>query len=152
MYFRNLVIPFLAIFFIIIPLVSNSALKSCRITIITSQKKEVSLLAEIADTEQTRTQGLMFRKTLARDTGMLFVFSHEKRLNFWMKNTFIPLSIAYIGKNGIINELHDMKPLDENFYPSRKAALFALEVHRGWFLENKINPGDKVIFHGCFSK
>ena len=70
-----------------------------------------------------------------------------------MKNTFIPLSIAYVDKHGVINEIYHMKPNDSSItYPSKYPAMYALEVNRGWFNKNKITKGNKIIFNGCFGK
>ncbi|TFH42838.1 MAG: DUF192 domain-containing protein [Chrysiogenales bacterium] len=95
----------------------------------------------------------MYRTHMDRDRGMLFIFEREGILNFWMKNTHLPLSIAYIGSDGIINEMYDMKPFDVSItYPSRKPARYALEVNRGWFAANGIGRGARMIFNGCFGK
>ena len=84
---------------------------------------------------------------------MLFIFTHEQRLNFWMKNTYIPLSIAYISIDGKINEIYDMKPLDISItYPSNLPAKYALEVNQGWFARNNISKNCRIIFNGCISK
>ncbi|MBI9098251.1 MAG: DUF192 domain-containing protein [Spirochaetaceae bacterium] len=100
---------------------------------------------EIADTAESRALGLMHRKSLPRDRGMLFVFEEEKRLSFWMKNTLIPLSIAYISRNGEIKEIHKMYPLDERSVSSSRSVKYALEMNQGWFKENGIVIGDKII-------
>jgi uncharacterized protein len=124
-----------------------------KIMIINAQGRMVQLNVEIADNEPLMTKGLMHRKEMAQDRGMLFVFDREQILNFWMKNTFIPLSIAYIGKTGVINEIHDMKPLDISVtYPSVMPAQYALEVNRGWFAQNKITKGCRIVLDGCISK
>ncbi|MDC7236130.1 MAG: DUF192 domain-containing protein [Spirochaetales bacterium] len=113
--------------------------------------KEISigdntLLVEIADTPETRAAGLMHRKDLPSDRGMLFIFEQEQRMSFWMKNTHIPLSIAYISKAGEIKEIYDMTPLSEKPVPSRHSVLYALEVNKGYFEEKGIAPGDRVQF------
>ncbi len=73
---------------------------------------------------------------------MLFVFNHEQYLNFWMKDTHVPLSIAYIGENGTIVDIQDMRPLDTSVtYPRDIRARYALEVNRGWFAENGVGAG-----------
>ena len=102
------------------------------------------LSVEIADTVETRRTGLMNRQTLASDAGMLFVFEKEQKLSFWMKNTSIPLSIAYISKSGIIREIHDMEPFSQTSISSAHSVLYALEVNRGWFEENGIGTGDEI--------
>ncbi len=101
---------------------------------------------EVADTDERRAYGLMFRNSLPKDQGMLFVFDDERTRSFWMKNTLIPLSIAYINKDKVITEILDMQPavLGETrpkSYPSKKKSMYALEMNIGWFERNKIWPG-----------
>ncbi len=111
------------------------------------------LNVEIADTPEKRMRGLMFRRYLPQNSGMLFIFSSEDYRNFWMKNTYIPLSIAYIGSDRIINEIYQMKPLDISVtYPSKLPARYSLEVNRGWFGKNNISAGGIIKFNGCFGK
>lgn len=127
--------------------------KSCDIYIINSQNNKIKLNAEIADTQDSRTKGLMFRKFLDKNSGMLFVFDHETILSFWMKNTYIPLSIAYVDKNGIIIDIHLMYPLDSSVvYTSRKKSMFAVEVNQGWFKKHNITEGCKLVLNGCLGK
>jgi uncharacterized membrane protein (UPF0127 family) len=112
-----------------------------------------TIKVEVAQSLSERTQGLMHRTELGRDEGMLFVFGQPQKLSFWMKNTFIPLSIAYIDSDRVIQEIYKMRPqnLLERFqhsesYPSQCDCQFALEMNQGWFKENKIKPGSKVQF------
>ncbi len=101
--------------------------------------------AEVAETEEARRIGLMNREKLEEGRGMLFVFSQPQPMAFWMKNTLVPLSIAYINAAGVIREIHDMRPLDETAVPSAFGdILYALEVPQGWFARNKVLPGDRV--------
>jgi uncharacterized protein len=102
------------------------------------------VVAEVATTVQERATGLMNRFSLQQDHGMLFVFERAETLNFWMKNTFIPLSIAFIDANGRILNIEDMAPQTENTHPSKGPALYALEMRKGWFLERGIKAGDRV--------
>ena len=81
---------------------------------------------------------------LPENEGMLFIYRREEILSFWMKNTTIPLSIAFIDKKGIITEIRDMKPLGMDSIRSAKPAQYALEVNRGWFTKNGIKVGSKV--------
>ena len=132
---------------------SRNRTRSCDIAIINSRNIPVPISVEIADTEELRETGLMNRRELRPGLGMLFVFQTERRYNFWMKDTYIPLSIAYIGKNGLINEIYDMKPLDTTVtYPAKTPALYALEVTQGWFRNNNITRGCRIKFNGCFGK
>jgi uncharacterized membrane protein (UPF0127 family) len=105
----------------------------------------VTVEAEVADETDERTIGLMGRKELAGGKGMLFVFREPQAMGFWMRDTLVPLSIAYINAAGVIREIHDMQPLDET--PARSTfrdLLYALEVPQGWFHKNKILPGDRI--------
>ena len=114
--------------------------------IVTLRIGAITLEAEVADETDERTIGLMGREELAEGQGMLFVFREPQPLDFWMRGTLIPLSIAYINAAGVIREVHDLKPLDET--PARSAfrdLLYALEVPQGWFHKNKILPGDRIL-------
>jgi uncharacterized membrane protein (UPF0127 family) len=102
------------------------------------------IVAEIAATEATRTTGLMNRFSLQPDHGMLFVFREAHLQAFWMKNTYVPLSIAFIGADGRILNIEDMAPLTESTHPSRGPALYALEMKKGWFAQHGIVAGDPI--------
>ena len=87
----------------------------------------------------------MSRTNLSENEAMLFVFPGPRPVSFWMKDTPVPLSIAYMGSSGRILEIHDLKPFDETPVPSASASVdFALEVPRGWFSGHGILPGDMV--------
>lgn len=102
------------------------------------------VVAEVATTPEQRSVGLMNRFSLAPDQGMLFVFERSEPLAFWMKNTFIPLSIAFIGADGKIVNIEDMQPKSEDSHWSKGPALYALEMKKGWFAERGIGPGTLV--------
>ena len=106
--------------------------------------KAAKLKAEVAADANSRTIGLMNRFSLKPDQGMIFVFARSEPLGFWMRNTFVPLSIAYIDNKGVILNIVDMKPQDEASHPSSGPAMFALEMKQGWFKERGIIAGDKV--------
>lgn len=107
------------------------------------------LTAEIARTLEEKTLGLMFRHYLAPDSGMLFIFQHDETLRFWMKNCYIPLSIAFIDSAGIITDIMEMTPLDTvTRYTSSRPARYALETVAGWFASHGIRPGDTVRITG----
>ena len=108
--------------------------------------KDKEIWAEVARTPGERAQGLMGRKHLDKDAGMLFIFENEDHHAFWMKNTFIPLSIAFIDKEGRIVKIVHMKPLTLDSHPPPKPILYALEMNRGWFSANGIKEGDVVRF------
>jgi uncharacterized membrane protein (UPF0127 family) len=101
--------------------------------------------AEIASTSEERSKGLMYRKKLPDGEGMLFVFERDEVLSFWMKNTYIPLSIAFIASDGKIIDIKDMYPLDENSVVSSRSVRYALEVPMGWFSRAGVRQGDTVI-------
>ncbi len=102
------------------------------------------LRVEIADNPQSRSRGLMFRNYLPDSVGMLFIFDEVGQHPFWMKNTFIPLSIAFIGEDSIITDIKWMKPHDTNSYYPSKPIKYTIEVNRGWFMKRDIKPGMKV--------
>ena len=104
----------------------------------------VPVLAEIAVSDTERGTGLMYRKSLADGEGMLFVFDRDQKLSFYMRNTLIPLSIAFILSDGRITEIRDMQPLDETSIVSVRSVRYALEVPQGWFAREGIEPGDTV--------
>ena len=108
------------------------------------------LYVEIASTPEERQKGLMFRKNLGENNGMLFIFEKEKILSFWMKNTYIPLSIAFIDKNGVIVDIFDMKPFSLKPVVSTLKCKYALEVNRGFFSRCGIKVGDKIDLNGIY--
>ncbi|MGB0638609.1 MAG: DUF192 domain-containing protein [Myxococcota bacterium] len=103
-----------------------------------------TVVAEVADTPVARRVGLMGRASLAPDTGMLFVFPQESERSFWMKNTPLPLSIAYMDAKGRIVHMADMTPLSTDPVPSKLPALYALEMTQGWFKEHGVMVGQTV--------
>lgn len=112
---------------------------------------EKILNVEIADTDVRRAFGLMFQEKLGPDEGMLFVFETEEQRSFWMQNTLIPLSIGYFSRAKVLNEVIDMQPAAlgssrPKTYPSRKKAMYALEMNIGWYERNKIRPGVSFAF------
>lgn len=108
--------------------------------------RDQKIVVEVAATPDTRATGLMHRFSLRPDHGMLFVFESPQPLGFWMKNTYIPLSIAFIDARGRILNIEDMHPRDEATHRSRGPALYALEMRQGWFAAKGIGAGDVV--HG----
>ncbi len=109
--------------------------------ILNSAGERVEVPVEIADTDEERQTGLMGRTALPEDAGMLFVFGAEQQLSFWMKDTLIPLSIAFIDSEGRIVDIQDMQPLDEAPHPSAAPAQYALEVNQGFFGARGIQVG-----------
>lgn len=106
--------------------------------------------AYIADDDSKREQGLMYIEKLPADTGMLFVFEEERQLGFWMKNTLIPLQIAFLDSKGKIVDIQEMQVASSMMsnviptYQSKAPAVFALEMNTGWFTRNKIKPGQRL--------
>lgn len=115
--------------------------------IIKSGKAKHEFFVEIADNDVTREKGLMFRKSLDKDKGMLFVFRRYSEQNFWMKNTLIPLDIVFIDKDGEVIKVHNMaKPRDLTLIQSGAPVAAALEIAGGEAEKHGINAGDKVIY------
>jgi uncharacterized protein len=97
---------------------------------------------EVCLTPQQLATGMMFRTNLAENAGMLFPLGIPQRASFYMRNTHVPLSAAYIDSEGIIQEIHDLRPLDETPVPSRsEEILFVLEVNQGWFQRHQVSTG-----------
>jgi len=104
-----------------------------------------TIKAEVADDDAERSAGLMFRENLGPDAGMLFIMPTIGPAGFWMKNTRIPLSIAFIDPQGTILEIHDMEPQSEKVVSSVFPKIaYALEMEKGWFARNGILPGTRV--------
>jgi hypothetical protein len=97
--------------------------------------------AEVARTPEDREKGLMFREELAGGRGMLFVFPDVQPRSFWMRNTLIPLDIAYMDENLLIVDIQSMEPQSEDLHESARPAMFALEVPMGWFAGRGIAVG-----------
>lgn len=116
------------------------------LTIVSSMGERVPVEVEVADTDAERQTGLMGRTVLPEDAGMLFVFEGDQALSFWMRDTLIPLSIAYIDAQGRIVDIQDMQPLDDvpPHYISAEPARYALEVNQGFFEERGVTVGDTV--------
>ena len=101
---------------------------------------------ELALTHEERSKGLMFRESLDEDSGMLFVFDRSGFYSFWMRNTFIPLSIAFIDARGIIVNIEEMVPHDERPVSPELPIIYVLEMNAGWFSGREIMPGMRVDF------
>jgi len=106
--------------------------------------REISV--EVAKTFEERAYGLMGRKDLGKDEGMLFIFETEEYHGFWMKDTYVPLSIAFIDKAGRIVKITDMKPQTLESHIPPQPILYALEMKKGWFSNNGIKVGDIIRF------
>jgi uncharacterized membrane protein (UPF0127 family) len=122
------------------------------LNVVTLHVGKVDIKAEVAATPQEDETGLMFRHSLGDNSGMLFFLPGPQTAEFWMKNCFIPLSVAFIGKDGTILEIHDMQPPDPSIpddqLPRTRSdsdqVYFALEANLHWFALNGVKPGDKI--------
>ena len=100
--------------------------------------------AEVAANDQNRQVGLMNRKSMPPQHGMLFVFNHENTHCMWMRNTLLPLSVAFMDASGTIINIEDMQPQTEDNHCARRPARFALEMNVGWFAQRGIKPGTRI--------
>ena len=114
---------------------------------ITKYLSEIEIVSKYED----RKKGLMYRRSIPNNYGMLFVWPYEGQQCMWMKNTYVPLSVAYMDIRGKIIEIYDMVPFSKDSVCSTKAAKYALEVNSGWFEEKGINIGDSIEVKKLFS-
>jgi len=115
-----------------------------RLATLTLQAGMHNIRAEVARTPMQTQTGMMFRQEMGANEGMLFVFDQPERRCFWMKNTLLPLSIAFIADDGSIVNLADMQPKSEDSHCSAQPVRFALEMNQGWFAKRGIKPGFKL--------
>lgn len=101
--------------------------------------------AELAHTFDTRSRGLMFRESLGPNQGMLFVFEGMGRQCMWMRNTLIPLSVAFLDADGTIANIANMQPRSEQTHCAVREVQYALEMEKGWFAARGIKPGAKIV-------
>jgi hypothetical protein len=102
--------------------------------------------AEVADNDQSRTLGLMNRDSLPPDHGMLFVYPQEQTLSFWMRDTRIPLDIAFVNQRGVIVDIQHMQAESDDLHSSSRPSMYALEMAKGWFAAHDVKVGDTVDF------
>lgn len=100
--------------------------------------------AEVAADFASRAQGLMYRSAMPSNAGMLFIFDEASAQCMWMKNTLIPLSVAFIDERGTVINIEDMAPQTEDSHCARRPARYALEMNRGWFAARGIKPGSRI--------
>ena len=100
--------------------------------------------AEVVSDPGTRAQGLMYRKSMAQNAGMLFIFDEAAVHCMWMKNTLIPLSVAFIDDRGAIVNIADMEPQTEASHCAAQPVRYALEMNRGWFAARGVKPGSRL--------
>lgn len=102
------------------------------------------ITAELAVNDATRARGLMFRQSLPPNHGMLFVFDRKAVQCMWMRNTLIPLSVAFVDDDGTIVNIEDMRPHDESSHCARQPVRYALEMSQGWFAQKGVQPGARL--------
>ncbi len=103
-----------------------------------------TIKADVAATEESRQHGLMFRKSMGKNEGMLFVFTQPGYYAMWMRNTPINLSVAYLDDQGKIFSIHEMEAFNETSHQSAGPARYALEMNAKWFAQNKVKAGDVI--------
>ena len=122
-----------------LPLLADVTFKTSRVLVAGHPLK-----VELAVEEPQRLQGLMFRKSMGKEDGILFIFDEPGYHSIWMKNTLIPLSVAFVDKDGVILNIADMEPLTLESHQAAGPAVYAIETNKGWFAGKKIKPGDKL--------
>lgn len=118
-----------------------------RVVFHNARGKEIVLECEVARSEKDKERGLMFRKFLGKNRGMIFVYNKPHEMNFWMQNTHVPLSIAYVHEKLFISSIHDMKPMSLDIIGSEIPVLYAVEANQGWFKSNEILTGNRITIY-----
>ena len=103
-----------------------------------------SIQAEVVASDETRQRGLMFRESMGKNDGMLFVFTERAYHSMWMRNTPLPLSVAFMDDSGKILSIHDMQPFSDTNHMAAGPAKYALEMNLGWYVTNKVRVGDRI--------
>ena len=135
------------IIFILVFLVFLTSCTKYETILIDTGEEEIEVKAEIADTQEKRERGLMFRKHLDENAGMLFTFNDDSSYSFWMKNTLIPLDIIFLSKDFVIVEIIHAEPCKEEpceTYSTEKYSRYILEVNGNFTIKNDIKVGDKI--------
>ena len=121
--------------------------KISKVVIQNENSSSISILAEVMITKSQQARGMMYRKSLDKDKGMLFLFNEPKRAVFWMKNTYIPLDLIFIKKGGGIDSIHEnLEPLSTKKIKSRDDVIAVLEILGGQVKVNNINLDSKILF------
>lgn len=118
------------------------------VVVVSQGEVSAAVRVEVAATLDERQRGLMFRQELAEDAGMLFLFAREVQTGFWMRNTYVPLDIAYIGADRRVIAIKQGKPLDETPLTPGEKYLYVLELNAGWFERHGMGPGAVVTLPG----
>ena len=118
-----------------------------KVVIQNKNSSSISIEAEVMITESQQARGMMYRKSLDKDKGMLFLFKEPKKAVFWMKNTYIPLDLIFIKKGGYIDSIHEnLEPLSTKKIKSKNDVIAVLEILGGQVKMNKINLDSKILF------
>ena len=129
-----------AVFVAALPALAEAPLRTAQLRV-----GKHALKVEIVETDAQREKGLMFREKLGRDEGMLFLYDEPGYHAMWMKNTLIPLSVAFLDRDGVILNIEDMEPQTLDAHQSAGPSIYAIETNKGWFARKKIKAGDKVV-------
>ena len=132
------------LFFLLAIAISGSALALAELPAVQLSTGMHLIRAEVADSMGTRMEGLMHRKSMPQGAGMVFVFDENAAHCMWMKNTLIPLSVAFIDEAGAIINIADMQPQSEQSHCAARPARYALEMNKGWFAQRGIKAGAKL--------
>jgi uncharacterized membrane protein (UPF0127 family) len=127
------------------PSPASPGLDSANIEIVNALGEVFSLVVEIPPTREAMARGLMGRESMPENQGMLFLLGGS-RSGFWMKDTLIPLSVAFISSHGVIRHIEDMEPQTLDIHNTSKPYIYGLEVNKGWFERRGVKPGDTVRF------
>ena len=122
----------------------DAGLATATVVLTDERGSHEELTVELARTAEERSRGLMFREELPEDQGMLFVFPNDTTTGFWMRDTSIPLSIAFIAADGMILDVQEMEPLSTELHQSPSPYRYALEVNQGWFGRHGLGTGDRL--------
>jgi uncharacterized protein len=132
-------LAFASLLFASLPSMADAGMRTLAITV-----AKHPLKVEVAENDAQRAKGLMFREKMAKNDGMLFIFEEPAYQSMWMKNTLIPLSVAFLDREGVILSIHDMQPQTLDSHMSAGPALYAIETNKGWFAERGIKAGDRA--------
>lgn len=122
----------------------ESSLPTATIVVSEDDGSRAELTVGVARTAAERSRGLMFRESLAEDRGMLFIFAEDSESGFWMSDTSIPLSVAFIAEDGRILDIQDMEPFSTEVHRPPGPYRYGLEVNEGWFEQHGFGPGDRA--------
>jgi len=135
---RILAVGLLA-FAVAVPVLADGPLK-----VISLAVGKHPIRVEVVQKDEDLARGLMFREKLGKNDGMLFIFADPGYHSMWMMNTLIPLSVAFLDRDGVILNIEDMEPKTTDSHMAAGPAVYAVETNKGWFAERKLKPGDKV--------